>query len=142
MGGKVVEFYEGVIQRANFKLSPFEKVIDKFFELRQKYKDENNDVMQLLVELIMNPLYGEQIRKDIEESDLCKSENWMMTEYDERVLDYQKTNYGNYIVKLKDDQGLQEELKKINTKPIHLGTFLVSSSKGVMKNFIHTINGF
>ena len=31
--------------------------------------------MQLLVKLIMNSLYGEQIRKDIEESYQCKSEN-------------------------------------------------------------------
>ena len=46
--------------------------------------------MQLLVKLIMNSLYGEQIRTDIEESYQCKSEYWMETEYDERVLDYQK----------------------------------------------------
>ena len=70
--------------------SPFKKVTDKLFELRLKYKDENNDVMQLLAKLIMNSLCGEQIRKDFEESHYCKSEIWMMTEYDERVLDYQK----------------------------------------------------
>ena len=74
IGGKVVEIYEGVIYRENFKVSPFKMVIDKLFELRQKYKDENNDVMQLLVKLIMNSLYGEQIRKNIEESYQCKSE--------------------------------------------------------------------
>ena len=48
--------------------------------------------MQILVNLIMNSLNGEQIRKGIEESYQCKSEMWMMTEYDERVLDYQKIN--------------------------------------------------
>ena len=36
--------------------------------------------MQLLVKLIMNSLYGEQIRKDITFSYECKFENWMMTE--------------------------------------------------------------
>ena len=35
-----------------------------------------------------------------------------MTEYDERVLDYQKINHGNYIVKMKDDEGLEDEVKK------------------------------
>ena len=80
IGGKVVEIYEGVIYRENFKVSPFKKVIDKLSELRQKYKDENNDLMQLLVKLIMNSLYCEQIRKDIEESYQCKSEMWMMTQ--------------------------------------------------------------
>ena len=107
-GGNVVEIYEGVIYRENFKVSPFKKVIDKLFELRQKYKDENNEVMQLLVKLIMNSLYGEQMRKYIEESYQCKSEMLMMTEYDERVLDYPKINFGNYIVKMKDDEGLQD----------------------------------
>ena len=88
IGGKMLEIYEGVIYRENFKVSPFKKAYDKLFELRQKYKDGNNDAMQLLVKLIMNSLYGEQIRKDIGESYQCKSEMWMQTEYDERVLDY------------------------------------------------------
>ena len=51
----------------------------------------------------MNSIYGEQIRKVITDIYDCKSENGMMTEYDERVLDYQKINHGNYIVKLKVD---------------------------------------
>ena len=33
----------------------------------------------------MSSLKGEQIRKDIEEEYACKSEYWMLTEYDERV---------------------------------------------------------
>ena len=82
------------------------------FALRQKYKEENNDVMQLLVKLIMNAFYCEFLRKDIIKSYQCKSEMWMQTEYDERVLDYQKINYGNYIVKMKDDEGLEDEVKK------------------------------
>ena len=98
--------------------------------------------MQLLVKLIMNSLYGEQIRKDIEESYQCKSEMCMMTEYHGRVLDYQKINYGNYIVKIKDDEGLQDEVKKVNTMPLHLGAFVLSNSKRIMNIFIHAIDGF
>ena len=37
----------------------------------------------------------------------------MLTEYDERVLDYQNIIYGKYIVKIKDDVGLQDEIKKL-----------------------------
>ena len=62
IGAKVIEIYEGVIYRKIFKKSPFREVIDKFFALRQKYKDENNGIMQLLVKLLMNSLYGEQNR--------------------------------------------------------------------------------
>ena len=61
--------------------------------------------MHLLVILIMNSLYGEPICKDIGKNYQCKHEMWMMTEYDERVLDHQKIKYGIYTVKLKDDEG-------------------------------------
>ena len=142
VGGKVVEIYEGVIYRENFKVSPFRKVIDILFKLRQKYKDEGNEVMQLLVKLLMNALYGEQIRKDIKEKFACKSEAWMMSEYDERVKDYWKISGINYIVKMFDDPGLEDEIKKINTMPLHLGAFVLSNSKRFMNNFIHAINGF
>ena len=142
IGGKVIEIYEGVIYLENFKESPFRNVIDKLFALRQKYKDDNNDVMQLLVKLLMNSLYGESIRKDIEEKFACKSEAWMMSEYDERVKDYWKISSFNYIVKMIDDAGLEDEVKKLNTMPLHLGAFVLSNSKRIMNNFIHAINGF
>ena len=98
--------------------------------------------MQLLVKLIMNALYGEFLRKDMTESYQCKSEMWMQTEYDERVLDYQKIIYGNYIVKMKDDEGLEDELKKANTLPLQLVVFILSNSKRIMNNFINAIDGF
>ena len=90
----------------------------------------------------MNALYGEFLRKDITESYQCKSEMWMQTEYDERVLDYQKINFGNYIVKMKDDEGLQDEVKKANTLPLQLAVFILSNSKRIKNNFIHAIDGF
>ena len=142
IGGEIVEIFEGVIYRENFKVPPFRKVIDKLFALRQKYKDENNDVMQLLVKLLMNILYGEQIRKDIEENFACKSEYWMQTEYDERVKDYWKISGNNYIVKMINDAGLEDVVKKISTMPLHLGAFVLSNSKRIMNNFIHAIDGF
>ena len=65
-----------------------------------------------------------------------------MTEYDERVLDYQKINHGNYIVKMKDDEGLEDEVKKANTLPLQLSVFILSNSKRIMNNFILAIDGF
>ena len=112
------------------------------YSLQKKYKDEGSDVMQLLVKLIMNSLYGEFLRKDILESYQCKSEMWMMTEYDERVLDYQKINHRNYIVKLKDDDGLEDEVKEVNTLPLQLAVFIFSNSKRILNSFIQAIDGF
>ena len=90
----------------------------------------------------MNSLYGVQIRKDINESYYCKSETWMKTEYDENVLDYWKLPNGNYIVKLKKGDGLDDDCDIKNTLPAHLGAFILSNSKRIMKDFIKETNGF
>ena len=142
IGGKVIEIYEGVIYRENFKKSPFRNVIVKLFALGKKFKDENNDVMQFLVKLSRTSLYGENIRKDIEEKFACKSEAWMMTEYDEGVKDYCKLSGIIYIVKMIDDAGLEDEVKKLNTMPLHLGAFVISNSERFMNNLKHAIDGF
>ena len=56
IGGRVIEIYEGVFYRENFKISPFRKVIERLSASRQKYKDEHNDLMKGLVKLIMNSM--------------------------------------------------------------------------------------
>ena len=119
----MIEIYEGVIYRENFKISPFRIVIEKLYALRQKCKDEKNDLMQGLVKLIMNSLYGVQIRRDINESYYCKSETWKKTEFDENVLDYWRIPNGNYIVKMKKDDGLDDECDIKNTLTLVVGAF-------------------
>ena len=108
------------------------------FALRQKYTDNS---MQGLVKLIMNSLYGVQVRKDIDQSYKCKSQHWMESEYDENVLDYSKLPNGNYIVKLNKDDGLDGDNDVKITLPSHLGSFL-SNSKRIMNNFVREITGF
>ena len=66
----------------------------------------------------------------------------MMSEYDERVKDYWKISGNNYIVKMIDDSGLEDGVKKLNTMPLHSGAFVLSNSKRIMNNFIHAINRF
>ena len=70
----MIEIFEDVIYRENFKVSLFREDFDELFTLGQKYKNENNDVMQLLIIFLLNSLFGVQIRKNIEESFACKSE--------------------------------------------------------------------
>ena len=112
------------------------------FASRQKYEDESDVVMHILVKLLMNSLYGEQICKDFEEKFACKSECWMMIENDEKVKDYCNIGYGNNIVKPVVDARLEDEVIKLNTLPLHLGAFLLSNSKILTNNFIHAIGGF
>ena len=141
IGGKVIQIYEGVFYRENFKISPFRKVIEKLFPLRNRYREEKNNLRQGLVKKILNSLYGVQIRKDINESYYCKSETWMQPEY-ENVSDYWKLPNGKYIVRMKKDHGLDDECDIKKTLPGHLGAFILSNSKRIMNNFIRDINGF
>ena len=41
-----------------------------------------------------------------------------------------------------NDAGLEDEVKKLNTMPLHLGAFALSNSKRFTNNFIHAIIGF
>ena len=138
----MVEIYEGVFYRENFEKSPFLKVIEKLFALRNKYKDEKDDLMQGLVKLVLNTLYGVQRRKDINDSYFCKSEQWMKTEYDENVLGCWKLPNVNYIVKMKKDEGSDDDCDIENTLPVYLGAFTLSNIMRIMKNFVREIKGF
>ena len=90
----------------------------------------------------MNSLYGVQVRKDIDQFYIGKSEHWMQTEYDENVLDYWKLPNGNYIVEMKNDDGLDDENNVKNTLPSHLGAFILINSKRAMNTFLRGVNGF
>ena len=41
-----------------------------------------------------------------------------------------------------DEKGLEDEVKKLGTVPLHLGAFVLSNSRKIMINFIHATNGF
>ena len=86
--------YEGVIYRANFKISTIEKVLEKF-------KDDNNDLMQNFDKFVMNSLNGVQIRRNIDDFYEYKPEHWMHTERDDNVSEYWRLTNGNYSVKRK-----------------------------------------
>ena len=84
----------------------------------------------------MNSLYGVQIRRDINETYHCKSD------FDENVLDYWKLPNGNYIVKMKKDDGLDEDCDIKKTLPAVLGAFMLANSRRILNKFIREINGF
>ena len=66
----------------------------------------------------------------------------MKTEFDEDVLDYWKLPIGNYILKMKKDDGLDDDCDIKNTLSAHLGTFTLCNSKRIMNNSIREINEF
>ena len=98
--------------------------------------------MQKLVKLVINSLYGVQIRKDNNESYYCKSEVWMKTDSDENLLDCWQLSIGNYIVKIIKDGGIDDDCDDKNVLLSHLGAFISSNSKRNMNSFLREINGF
>ena len=102
----------------------------------KKTKTKKNDSMQGLVKLYMNSLYGVQTRRIINESYYCKSETWMKTKLDEDVLDYWKLPNGNYRVKMKKDEKLDDDNDFKNTLPAVSGAFILSKSIRIMNCFI------
>ena len=142
IGGKVIQIHEGVVYRETFNVTPIRNVIDSLFASGQKYKVENNDWMHLLVKLLLNALYGENMRQDIEENFARKSDFWMMSENDEWVKEYWKLSHENYFVEMIDDKGLEDEVEKLDTMPLNLGVFVLSNNKTILNNFINAFNGF
>ena len=65
----------------------------------------------------------------------------MKTKFDENVLDYWRLPNGNHIVKMKKDDGLDDDCDIKNTLPAVLGASILSKSKRIMNNFIRETNG-
>ena len=66
----------------------------------------------------------------------------MKTEFDENVLDYWNILDGTYIVKMKKDDGSDDDYVVKNILPAVLGDFILSNSERIMINFIREINEF
>ena len=66
----------------------------------------------------------------------------MEAEYDDNVLDYWRLPDGNYIVKMRKDDGLDCDNDVKNTIPCHLGAFLLSKIKRIMNNLNRDFDGF
>ena len=98
--------------------------------------------LQRLIKLVMNSLYGVQIGRNITESFSCKSETWMKTEFDENLLENWKLPNGNYIVKMKRDDGLDDDCDSKNTLPAVLGALILANSRRNMNELIREIIGF
>ena len=66
----------------------------------------------------------------------------MKTEFDGNVLDYWKLLNGNYFVKMKRDNELDDNCDIENFLPAVLGALILSNSQPIMNNFLREINGF
>ena len=68
----------------------------------------------------------------------------MKLEYDDRVIEWLPLKKKNRMVKLVDHQGVADNgyTEKIISQPCHLGAFILSHSKRLMKDVIFALDGF
>ena len=142
IGGNLIKILHGVIYGENFKITPSRKVIKKLFAFSQNYKVEGKVLMQNLVKLILNNVYGVQIRENIADFFEHKFQNWMGKDFDDIVLDYWRLPNGIYRTKLKHEDGFYNRNIVENTLSSQLKAFILPNSKRTMNNFIREKNGF
>ena len=91
---KETKLTKGLNVEKNFGVSPVKKIVENLFTLRSTIRDENFYLLQGLVKILLISLYGVQVRKDINESYKCKSQNRMETQYVDNVLAFGKYQTG------------------------------------------------
>ena len=114
------------------------------FQKRDMFKSQGKDLLQNLAKKIGLSVYGGNIIKDINEEYKCVSEIWMRENFDDRIKEWFPLKNGNLIVKLQDDEGVDDfnKAKAINTMPSHFGIYILSHSKRLMNNVFREIAGF
>ena len=143
IGGIIKEFYEGFICD-NLDYNPFKEYILDMTAKRNEYKKQGKNILQDMCKKISKGTYGGCIRCDIHEILKCVSENWMETEYDDRVKEDIPLKSGNYLVNVKDHNGVDDNVvsKKVNSQPFQFGSLILSHSKRLMNDVILALDGF
>ena len=139
----ILEVYEGFFCH-NLEFNPHTEFVTDMFEKRDLFKSQGKDLLQNLGTKIGLSVYGGNIRKDINEEYKCVTEHWMKENFVDRVKEWFPLKNGSLIVKLEDDEGVDDydKAKSINKMPSQFGSYILSHSKRSMNNVIKQINGF
>ena len=142
-GGVILEVFEG-FSCHNLEYNPYTEFVTDMFEKRDLFKSQGKDLLQNLAKKIGLSVCGGNIRKDINEEYKCVTENWMKENFDDRVKEWFPLKNGNLIVKLEDDEGVDDydKAKSINTMPSHFVSYILSHSKRLMNNVFSEIDAF
>ena len=142
-GGVILEVYEGFFCH-NLDYNPYTDFVTDMFGKRDLFKSLGKDLLQNLAKKSGLSVYGGNIRKDINEEYKCVTENWMRENFDDRVEDWFPLKNGSLIVKLEDDEGVDDydKAKSGNTMLSHFGSYISSHSRRLMNDVIKPISGF
>ena len=146
-GGSIIKIYEGIVYEKNLEIYPYKEFVIRLFASRKKYKEEKNKVGDSLVKLLLNSLYGKMIQKDMNTKAHIWNDNTFNNRYDPDLLKkFERINDDQYYVEMKKEitDVIDHSQSNGTTKllPSHLGVFILSHSKRIMNNFIHSIDAF
>ena len=148
-GGIIIKIYEGIVYEKNLEVNPYKKFVTRLFELRKKYKKEGNKVGDDLIKLLLNSLYGKMIQKDMNIKAYIWNENTFNAKCNpDQIKKFEQVNDDQYYVEMEKeitdvfDALPTDKAKQTKLLPSHLGVFILSHSKRIMNNFIHSIDGF
>ena len=141
--GVILEVYEGFFCH-NLEYNPYTEFVTDMFEKRDMFKSQGKELLQNLAKKIGLSVYGGNVRKDINEEYKCVTENWMKEKFDDRVKEWFSLKNGNLIVKLEDDEGVDDfdKAKSVNTMPSHFGSFILSHSKRLLNEVFRVLDVF
>ena len=139
----ILEVYDGFFCY-NLEYKYYTVFVADMFEKRDLFEPQGKDLPQNLVKKIGLSCYGGNIQKDINEEYKCVTETRMRENFEDRVKEWFPSKNGNLIVKLEDDDRVDDydKAKSINTMPSHFGSFILSHSKRLMNEVINQIGGF
>ena len=81
---------------------------------------------------------------DIEDSYKCVTQNCMIHEYDDSVIEWFPLKNGIIMVKIKDKEGVDDEAisEKVGSHPCHLVSSIRSHAKRLMNDVVLALDGF
>ena len=65
--------------------NPYTEFVNDIVAKRDADKKQGKDLLQTLAKKIANPVYGGNIRRDVNDQFKCVTNKWMKENYDERV---------------------------------------------------------
>ena len=142
-GGINLEVYDGVFCH-NLGNNTYTVFVTDMFEKGDKFKSQRRDLLQNLAKNISLSVCGGNIREGINEEYKCVTENWMSENFDDRVKQWFPLKNGNLIIKIEDDEGVDDfdKTQSANTMPFLFRSFILSHSKRLMNDVIRQIDDF
>ena len=113
VGGSILGFFEGFISDS-LDFNHIEAFVVDMTAKRSKIEELIKELLQSLTKKQTNAVC---IRREIYDSYKCVTEQWMKTEYDNRVQEWFPVQNGILMVKLTDHEGVDDNgfSKKINS---------------------------